>query len=38
MRSRSRQRLSAMDTPAWYAGTRARVEAKDTLEEAEELA
>jgi hypothetical protein len=25
------------DTPAWYAGTRARVEAKATLEQAEEL-
>jgi hypothetical protein len=25
------------DTPAWYAGMRARVEAKSTLEQAEEL-
>jgi hypothetical protein len=26
------------DTPAWYAGTRARVEAKVTLEQTEEFA
>jgi hypothetical protein len=25
------------DTPAWYGGTRARVEARATLEQAEEL-
>jgi hypothetical protein len=33
------ERLEALteDTPAWYAGTRARVEARATLEQAEEL-
>jgi hypothetical protein len=33
------QRLETLtkDTPAWYAGTRAKVEAKATLEQAEEL-
>jgi hypothetical protein len=30
------QRLTEF-TPAWYAGTRARVEARATLEQAEEL-
>jgi hypothetical protein len=35
--SRSRQqRLTAL-TPAWYAGARARVEARATLQQAEEL-
>jgi hypothetical protein len=28
---------SQEDTPAWYAATRARIEAKATLEQAEEL-
>jgi hypothetical protein len=36
-RRRSRQRLSAKDTPAWCAGARARVEARAALEQAEEL-
>jgi hypothetical protein len=37
IQSRSRQqRLTAL-TPAWYAGARARVEARATLQQAEEL-
>jgi hypothetical protein len=31
------QRRLTEDTPAWYAATRARVEAKAALEQAEEL-
>jgi len=32
-----RLELLTKDTTAWYAGTRARVEARATLEQAEEL-